>query len=351
MKLHNWRWYQKTYLTPGWVCPLCGPSNNVYNNPNALYSHLTESHSGNFSSTELEAISRQSKIEQPRAWNDCLLCCFMINERKSEDKSAVSKQQNGQEEQVIVKNLRSHFEMASPDHSGLDLDLSDTSSDSDSAESPQQRMQRRGRSNAIARHVAAHLQVLMLLTLRFVALKSDGDDLNDDFTSNSADFDEGTNATSEDADLGQLSRTHSSGDTTMKSVSGENDRETATGLDVDGAKDNASVSVPSPNFGLALKQYDDLGANNILVSINVTQWLDRLEQEELEQEKLEEETRFCVWVIRQHYTDCGCTVAESERIPTCKGSKIEDHGCRVEDQGNQTWEGYCRRSACPNPER
>lgn len=348
MKLHDWRWYQKTYLTPSWVCPLCGPSNNAYNNSNALYSHLAESHSDKFPSTELEAISRQSKIEQRRAWNDCLLCCFIINERKSEDKSAVSKRENGQQEQVIVKSFRSHFEMPSPDDAGLDLDLSDTSSDSDSAETPQQKMQRRERSNVIARHIASHLQVLMLLTLRFVALKSDDDDLNEDFKSNSADFDEGTNATTEDTDLGHLSHTHSSDDISMKSVSSEANRETVASANVDAAKNDISVSVSNLDFGLALRQYEDLGAHNGLGSIHVTQWLDQLEHEKLEEEMVKKGGG-CVWIIRQHYTYCGCVVTESERKPTCKGSKSEDHICGVIDQGTQTWEGYCRRPVCPNP--
>lgn len=296
----------------------------------------------------MEAISRQSKIERPRAWNDCLLCCFIIKEGKSEDKPAVSKREDGQQEQVIVKSFRSHFEMPSPDHAGLDLDLSDTSSDSDSAESPQQRMQRRERSNAIARHIASHLQVLMLLTLRFAALKSDDDDLNDDFKSNSADFDEGTNATSEDADLGRLSYTHSSGDVSMLNWSTEANREAAASPNVDAAKNDVSISVPNLDFGLALRQYEDLGAHNGLDSIHVTQWLDQLEQEELNEEVYSDG---CVWIIQQHYTYCGCIVTESERKPTCKGSKSEDHTCEVIDQGTQTWEGYCRRAVCPNPGR
>ncbi|KAL7787423.1 hypothetical protein V8C37DRAFT_390711 [Trichoderma ceciliae] len=50
----------------------------------------------------------------------------------------------------------------------------------------------------------------------------------------------------------------------------------------------------------------------------------------------------CVWIIRQHYTHCGCTVTETHRKPSCSCSKIED-------QGTQTWEGYCRRSVCPSP--
>ncbi|KAK1254956.1 hypothetical protein MKX08_008951 [Trichoderma sp. CBMAI-0020] len=60
--------------------------------------------------------------------------------------------------------------------------------------------------------------------------------------------------------------------------------------------------------------------------------------------RLADTINMCVWVIRQHYTYCGCIVTESERKPTCGCSKIED-------QGTQTWEGYCRRAVCPNPGR
>lgn len=52
----------------------------------------------------------------------------------------------------------------------------------------------------------------------------------------------------------------------------------------------------------------------------------------------------CVWVTREYWTYCGCSVSQSQQKPTC--------GCsRIIDQGTQTWEGYCNRPQCPNPGR
>ncbi|KAL6898351.1 hypothetical protein GGI43DRAFT_92415 [Trichoderma evansii] len=170
MELHNWRWYQQAYSTPSWWCTFCGPNHDVYTSPKALYSHLSEIHRGNFTREQLQAISRQSKVERPRAWNECFLCCFTIDEQESKDESTVSKRQEEEQKQKTVKSSRKNLEMTSPSHHNPDLDLSDTS-DSDNSDFHQQTRQRKDHWDVAGRHIAAHLQVLMLLALRFAALK------------------------------------------------------------------------------------------------------------------------------------------------------------------------------------
>lgn len=273
MELHDGGWHQKVYLTSSWVCPFCGLSNTVYNSPQALYSHLTESHGEDFTSLQLQAISRQSKVEQPRAWNDCLLCCFTIEERKSVGESIVSKRQKRQPNQEAFKSNRKNLEMTSPDPHGSDLDLLDTS-DSDNADSHQRRRKRQDLSNAVARHIATHLQTLMLLTLRFAALQSDDEGLDDDITSNSADIDERNSANSEDTDLGRISQLKPVSEGTIEGDTNDvSNKESFTQLDGDNSRDDAAVVSRDPNFAIGLKYHDDLEAKNGEDTNNVAKWL------------------------------------------------------------------------------
>ncbi|KAL7784840.1 hypothetical protein V8C37DRAFT_395280 [Trichoderma ceciliae] len=265
MELHDWRWHQKVYLTPSWVCTICDFNRDVYSNPQTLYLHLAESHASDFTNAELQAISRQSKIEQPRAWSDCLLCCFTIEEQEYEDEAMFPKRRKGQPKSETAKSARKNLEMTNPNPHGSDPDFPYTSSDSDDMESHQyRRQQRKDRSKAAARHIAVHLQVLMLLTIRFAALQNDDGELNDDIKSNSVDIDEG-NSASEGTDLGRLSHVASEVDVTMKDaedVDGVDNTEGAMDLDYGVVRDDIPVPDTDVDLEFVPRQHDGLPAQN-----------------------------------------------------------------------------------------
>ncbi|KAL7937887.1 hypothetical protein V8C35DRAFT_319942 [Trichoderma chlorosporum] len=270
MEQHDWRWHQQAYLTSSWVCTVCELNRNVYNSPQALYPHLEESHGSDFTTAQLQAISRQSKIEQPRASNDCLLCCFAIEDPGRNDEETYPKRRKGQFKQEASKSARKTLDMTNPSPHSSDLEFSDTSSDSDNMSSRRQRRERnKDRSKAVARHIAVHLQVLMLLTLRFAAaLQDDNGDLDDDTKSDSVDIDEG-NSGSIGTDLGKLSHIASEADIAMEDGQDENDAEKTDGpveMDEDVESDTMDENVPIPDTDLDLnfipRQYDDLITKN-----------------------------------------------------------------------------------------
>ncbi|KAK4081664.1 uncharacterized protein Triagg1_2405 [Trichoderma aggressivum f. europaeum] len=271
MELHDSRWHQQIYLTSSWVCTVCEFNQDVYSSPQALYSHLEESHGSDFTNAQLQAISRQSKTEEPRASDDCLLCCFEVQEKGNTGEPMFPKRRKGQPKQEASKSARKTLEMTSPNSHGPDLDLSDTSSDSDDMSSHQNKRQRnKDRSKAVARHVAVHLQVLMLLTLRFAAaLQHDDEDLDDGAKSDSVNIDEGNSASIGGTDLGKLSHIDSEADVVMKDGEDGNDGKQAEGvmeLDEDMDNDIADASIPVPDTDLDLdfvpRQYDDLEAKD-----------------------------------------------------------------------------------------
>ncbi|KAL6829745.1 hypothetical protein V8C40DRAFT_168253 [Trichoderma camerunense] len=271
MELHDSRWHQQIYLTSSWVCTVCEFNQDVYSSPQALYSHLEESHSDDFTNEQLQAISRQSKTEEPRASDDCLLCCFEVQNKGNADEPMFPKRRKGQPKQEASKRARKTLEMTSPNPHSSDLDLSDNSSDSDDMSSHQNRRQRnKDRSKAVARHVAVHLQVLMLLTLRFAAvLEHDDEDLDDGTKSDSVNIDEGNSASIGGTDLGKLSHIASEVDVIMKDGADGSDANQAEGameLDDDVDNDIADESIPIPDTDFDLnfvpRQYDDLEAKD-----------------------------------------------------------------------------------------
>lgn len=271
MGLHDSRWHQQIYLTSSWVCTICEFNQDIYSSPQALYSHLEESHGSDFTNAQLQAISRQSKTEEPRASDDCLLCCFEVQEKGITDEPMFPKRRKGQPKQEASKSARKTLEMTSPNPHNSDLDHSDTSSDSDDTNFHQNRRQRnKDRSKVVARHVAVHLQVLMLLTLRFAAaLQHDDEDLDDGTKSDSVNIDEGNSASIGGTDLGKLSHIGSEADVIMKDKEDGNDAKQAEGaMELDDDVDNgiADESIPVPDTDLDLnfvpRQYDDLEAKD-----------------------------------------------------------------------------------------
>ncbi|KAL7820891.1 hypothetical protein V8C26DRAFT_419188 [Trichoderma gracile] len=266
MELHDWRWHQHTYLTSSWVCTICESGSGTYTSPQALYLHLEEFHGRDFTHAQLQAISRQSKTEQPRASDDCLLCCFAVEEQGKSGQAVFPKRRKGQTKQKARKSARKTLEMAHPSPHSSGSDLSNTSSDSDGMGSGNKKRHSKDRSMAVSRHVAVHLQVLMLLTLRFAEALQDNDgDVSDDARSNSVDIDEG-NSASGATDLGRLSHIVSDEDVTMKDesheVNTEGNMDFIESLDDDLAADDMLVPDTDIDLEFVPRQHDNLAVED-----------------------------------------------------------------------------------------
>ncbi|KAI0449228.1 hypothetical protein F5B21DRAFT_518328 [Xylaria acuta] len=261
MRLHSQRWHERFYLSSSWVCAVCEANPEVYTSPHALYSHMERSHSDGFTNEQLEIISRQSKLDQPRSGNDCLLCCFVVGEQAISGEVVFPKRRKRGVKQENTKASRRALEMVNPDpHSP---NLLDTSSDSDDTDTPrdQSQQQNEDRSVAMARHVAAHLQTLMFLTLRFADIQNYNGRLDDDIKSDSVEIDEG-NGSLERNDVARLSDVVSDSDIVMTDTTGNMDSTTAV-IDIDDFVEDEIV-IPDTNLDLSdiPRQYDGLMPEN-----------------------------------------------------------------------------------------
>ncbi|KAJ8133555.1 hypothetical protein O1611_g67 [Lasiodiplodia mahajangana] len=250
MGLHSRRWNERIYLTSSWVCIVCGCNPDVYKGPRELSSHIEKCHHSDFTSEEIQVISRQSKMEQPRAWNGCLLCHFVIEGHGENAGVVFPKRAKGEVKQGGTKVARNNLSTMNPDPHTPVTALSDSSSDSDDTGSRFIRQhQFEDRSKLVARHIAAHLQTLMLLTLRFADVCSFRSDVDGDVKS---DVDE-RNCSSECDDLRKLSEVASEIDISADIAKEDMSIEEAMDIDTAGA-----VFVPdtSLDFSDIPRQHD-----------------------------------------------------------------------------------------------
>ncbi|KAK1253166.1 hypothetical protein MKX08_004353 [Trichoderma sp. CBMAI-0020] len=188
---------------------------------------------------------------------------YKVNEEDSQGTTGFLKRTNGILKHEAFKSARTTYSMMHPGHYSSDgSDFSETSSDVDMNTFQQRPQRTEDRSKAIARHIAIHLQVLMLLTLRFAALRKDDNDLvDDDLKSDDVDIDE-ENSSSKSNASESLSDIHSRKDVVVEDMDGEDDPGAAKDLGNDLVKDD--IPSPDPDFGLENipRQYDGLLVEN-----------------------------------------------------------------------------------------
>ncbi|KAK0708483.1 WD40-repeat-containing domain protein [Lasiosphaeris hirsuta] len=136
---HGLAWYQDVYPPSSWVCAIClDASSNGFQHPNELYIHMKSRH--DFSETQLAAIVHLSKIQVQRRPDICPLCCLHVEDGPE---GLPKPMLPGHGENTVPSTVRKN--------------------DKEPAE-------------LMARHVAAHLQALMFLTIRLMSIRDDDEE-------------------------------------------------------------------------------------------------------------------------------------------------------------------------------
>ncbi|AEO71873.1 uncharacterized protein THITE_49644, partial [Thermothielavioides terrestris NRRL 8126] len=182
MKEHNLRWHQRVFPTFSWICALCDDNDDIHKSPDALHDHLVQAHGDMLPPAQLQVIARQSKVERPRPWNECLLCHFTVEDAEPPPKRHREQPVN---EAAGGKSSRTNFAMKHPEP------MRDIDQDSDTSDDPLEEaglVPTSDNAETMARHIASHLQALMLLTIRLASVHDDRDqDRQDDANSVSVD--------------------------------------------------------------------------------------------------------------------------------------------------------------------
>ncbi|KAJ3553721.1 hypothetical protein NPX13_g10815 [Xylaria arbuscula] len=257
MGLHSNRWNERVYLTPSWVCTICEDNWETYDSPQALSSHIKECHTHRFSSEDIQLISRQSKTDKPRSSNECLLCHFVVDHPQKTASLLFPKREKDEEKQEAAKVPRRSLGMTNPNSHKAISTLSDSSSNSDDDTVLPRQDQLRERPRPVARHIATHLQTLMLLAIRFSEVNNFKEEPGDDAESNSVDIDEG-NSSSEHNDLGRLSDVNSEGKLTGSDTEDIVGMQSAAELLSDELKSDALIPDTNLDFSDIPRQHDSL---------------------------------------------------------------------------------------------
>ncbi|KAL3439908.1 hypothetical protein BJX65DRAFT_315300 [Aspergillus insuetus] len=152
---HGGSWHREVHAPSSWICPLCTETASAFSIPDSLSEHIGSEHGGVFKPQQIQAIVRQSRFPALRPHDICPLCCFPIGD----DQSAAAKREGDKDEEW----LKAKGYLPKPDVHGpkrIRIDIRDAQSNYDSI-----------KSTTFAAHMTAHLQGIMLLTLRLISIE------------------------------------------------------------------------------------------------------------------------------------------------------------------------------------
>ncbi|KAE8378189.1 hypothetical protein BDV26DRAFT_198063 [Aspergillus bertholletiae] len=157
---HGNTWHRDAHAPSSWICPLCTEEDATFHSPDRFSQHLDTHHDGIFRESQVKAIVRQSRFPTARPLLECPLCCLSVTEEQHAVSGKLITGDNGPEKKDYLPT---------PGGGGPKRIRIDTRS-----------MELRGTSaneTIIATHVIAHLQNIMLLSLRLMSIEGPTDGL------------------------------------------------------------------------------------------------------------------------------------------------------------------------------
>ncbi|EHK21379.1 uncharacterized protein TRIVIDRAFT_152503 [Trichoderma virens Gv29-8] len=142
LEAHGQNWHREVHLPTWWICPLCNNQETTYPKAQDLSEHISKLHRDVFTEQQIQVIVHQSRLRAPRPQDVCPLCCLSMKDEQEKDEN---------DQQATPSPQVPAFQGQSP----LNIEF-------------------------IARHVAAHLQGIMLFSLRMMALDAVADKSADD---------------------------------------------------------------------------------------------------------------------------------------------------------------------------
>jgi hypothetical protein len=180
---HGLLWHQEAHPSSSWVCPVCQDRTDHFKTAGDLYIHMQATHP--FSETQLEAIVHMSRILVRRRPDVCPLCCLRVED--DEVTQAKSKRAPELDATKQAADLgKRHQEPPVSESVPKRLRQRQTGSDPPvTMETANGRLEtitegndKKARVELMARHVAAHLQTLMSLTIRLLELRDSAGDVS-----------------------------------------------------------------------------------------------------------------------------------------------------------------------------
>jgi len=182
---HGLLWHQDAHPTSSWVCPLCHNTAEPFNVACELYRHMKETHQ--LTEEQLDAIVQMSRIRVRRRPDICPLCGLHVEDdtgaqvTMEDTKSRPTDPNKRSQDSPLLESITKRFRqdpdtglLVSPEPPGPPLD---------------RRVEEAGNKSRVelmARHVASHLQMLMLLNIKLLSVRDSRDDEGTSIASSSA---------------------------------------------------------------------------------------------------------------------------------------------------------------------
>ncbi|KAH7190039.1 hypothetical protein BKA60DRAFT_586652 [Fusarium oxysporum] len=158
MQQHNEFWYRTAYSPATYVCPLCINNTSPFANRDDLLQHLTSEHqSDTFDCGQLSMIAGQSQGIKERPYNECLLCGFVVENEGQKDVPSKRQSESRSEGNTKKRKTKPH-----------QFNVTEIFS---SSEDEEDQSHKANNHESMTRHIAAHLQTLMFLTLRVISMQ------------------------------------------------------------------------------------------------------------------------------------------------------------------------------------
>ncbi|KAK1244050.1 hypothetical protein MKX08_002188 [Trichoderma sp. CBMAI-0020] len=173
---HGHNWHREVHLPAWWMCPLCSNQETTYSKAQDLSKHLSKLHGDVFTEQQVQVIVHQSRLRAPRPQDVCPLCCLSMKDGQDADEDDQVLKKASPELSVKGVQLAESSKRIKTETGSIQLDQHDDAIAEPTKQAtlnPQiSSSQSQGllKVETVARHVAAHLQGLMLFSLRIIAL-------------------------------------------------------------------------------------------------------------------------------------------------------------------------------------
>ncbi|KAK2738470.1 hypothetical protein FQN55_000524 [Onygenales sp. PD_40] len=175
---HGQNWHREVYAPMSWACPLCTDGTETFPKPDDLSIHLDDFHEGTFTKSQIQAIAQQSRCRLPRPRDVCPLCCLPMKDQFDHP----TRSTGSPNEALSPRNLSSDTHLPH-EHERIKTETQYTQSGEKTGDEREVKTEKRESNTpvdpsfgntigveAIANHIAAHLQGIMLLTLRLISI-------------------------------------------------------------------------------------------------------------------------------------------------------------------------------------
>ncbi|KAK2795239.1 hypothetical protein FQN52_006169 [Onygenales sp. PD_12] len=175
---HGQNWHREVYAPMSWACPLCTDGTETFPKPDDLSIHLDDFHEGTFTKSQIQAIAQQSRCRLPRPRDVCPLCCLPMKDQSDHP----TRSTGSPNEALSPRNLSSDTHLPHQ-HERIKTETQYTQSGEKTGDEHEVKTGKRESNTpvdpsfgntigveAIANHIAAHLQGIMLLTLRLISI-------------------------------------------------------------------------------------------------------------------------------------------------------------------------------------